>query len=59
MTAVWIALALVVVSAGCSQVYGWWITYRRDGYPFGWRVLLGPAAYMEWVKRRAARLRRR
>ncbi|MFD4474607.1 hypothetical protein ACFWPU_00620 [Streptomyces sp. NPDC058471] len=31
---------------------GWFISYRRDGYPFGWRVWLGPERYYDWAYER-------
>lgn len=44
--------AIMVVLA--SSFLGWWITFRKDGEPFNWRVFLGPDAYTKWLDERGS-----
>lgn len=46
------ALAGVAVAWVVANPLGWFISYRRDGYPFGWRVWLGPSRYRDWAYER-------
>lgn len=41
-------MAVVVTAWALGCPIGWWLTWRRLGGAFTWRVWLGPWAYDRW-----------
>jgi hypothetical protein len=44
----WIGIPVTLM---LGNVLGWRITIASKGYPFNWRVFIGPWSYVKWLRR--------
>lgn len=47
----WVLGVLGVLGVWLAAHFFGWLSVRDPGWPFNWRIFLGPGAYFKWVNR--------